>query len=135
MSTSAMGACGRWLAVLASKRKPCDECRLLLLWARSKKEPPTLKDGLCTTFFFFAHFYYTFQFLDKPWSQVSSLLPPGSCLQFLSRIGFSNPTARRFSSSVANSRSRAFRKSICAQEKLPTNIIRVCTRRGSNSRN
>ena len=24
--------------------------------------------------------------LDKPWSQVSSLLPPGSCLQFLSRI-------------------------------------------------
>ena len=34
--------------------------------------------------------------LDKPWSQVSSLLPPGTCLQFLSRIGFSIPTARRF---------------------------------------
>ena len=50
------------------------------------------------------------------------LLPPGSCLQFLSRIGFSDPTARRFSSSVANSRSRAFRKSICAQEKVPTNL-------------
>ena len=33
--------------------------------------------------------------LDKPWSQVSSL-PPGMCLQFLSRIGFSIPTARRF---------------------------------------
>ena len=33
--------------------------------------------------------------MDKPWSQVSSLLPPGSCLQLLSRIGFSNPTARR----------------------------------------
>ena len=30
-------------------------------------------------------------------------------LQFLSRIGFSIPTARRFSSNVANSRSRAFR--------------------------
>ena len=46
------------------------------------------------------HFSHTstFQLLDnKPWSQVSSLLPPGSCLQFLSRIGFSNPTARRFS--------------------------------------
>ena len=27
-----------------------------------------------------------------------------------------------FSSSVAHSRSRAFRKSICAQEKVPTNI-------------
>ena len=42
--------------------------------------------------------YTSFQLLDKPWSQVSSLLPPGYCLQFLSRIGFSNPTARRFSS-------------------------------------
>ena len=38
----------------------------------------------------------TFQLLDKPWSQVSSLLTPGSCLQFLSSIGFSNPAARRF---------------------------------------
>ena len=38
----------------------------------------------------------TFQLPDKPWSQVLSPLPPGSCLQFLSRIGFSNPTARRF---------------------------------------
>ena len=46
--------------------------------------------------------------LDKPWSRVSSLLPPGTCLQFLSRIGFSIPTARRFSSNVVNSRSRAF---------------------------
>ena len=45
--------------------------------------------------FFFLH-AFTFQLLDNPWSQVSSLLPPDSCLQFLSRIGFSNPTARRF---------------------------------------
>ena len=29
---------------------------------------------------------FTFQLLDKPWSHVSSLLSPGSCLQFLSRI-------------------------------------------------
>ena len=43
---------------------------------------------------------------------MSSLLPPGTCLQFLSRIGFSIPTARRFSSNVANSRSRTFRSSI-----------------------
>ena len=34
--------------------------------------------------------------LDKPWSQVTSHLPPGTCLQFLSRIGFSIRTARRF---------------------------------------
>ena len=46
--------------------------------------------------------------LHKPWSQVSSL-PPGACLKFLSRIGFSIPTARRFPSNVANPRSRAFR--------------------------
>ena len=47
----------------------------------------------------------------RPWSQVlvSSLLPPGTCLRFSSRIGFSIPTARRSSSNVANSRSRAFR--------------------------
>ena len=44
-------------------------------------------------FIFFSH-TFTFQLLDMPWSQVSSLLPPGSCLQFLLRIGFSNPTAR-----------------------------------------
>ena len=48
-----------------------------------------------TGILFFSH-TFTFQLLDKPWSQVSSLLPPGSCLQFLSRVGFSNPTARRF---------------------------------------
>ena len=42
-------------------------------------------------------------FLDKPWSQVSSLLPPGTRLYFLSRMGFSIPTARRFSSNVATS--------------------------------
>ena len=28
------------------------------------------------------------EFLDKPWSQVSTLLPPGSCLYFVSRIGY-----------------------------------------------
>ena len=39
-----------------------------------------------TLFFFFFSFFFshtfTFQLLDKPWSQLSSLLPPGSCLQF-----------------------------------------------------
>ena len=33
------------------------------------------------SFFFFFH-TFTFQLLDKPWSQVPSLFPPGSCLQF-----------------------------------------------------
>ena len=47
--------------------------------------------------FFFSPHTFTSQLLDKPWSQVSSLLPPNSCLLFLSHIiRFSNPTARRF---------------------------------------
>ena len=36
--------------------------------------------------------------------------------------GSAIPLLVNFSSSVANSRSRAFRKSICAQEKVPTNL-------------
>ena len=76
-----------------------------------------LCEGSTEPFFFLLAF--TFQLLlDKPWSQVSSLLPPGSCLQFLPRIGFSNPAARRFFIECCC----AFRKSICAQEKLPTNV-------------
>ena len=75
---------------------------------------------LVFAFFFFFCLTFTFQLLDKLLSQVSSVLPPGTCFQFLSRIGFSIPTARRFSSNVANSRSRALRESICAREKIPT---------------
>ena len=49
-----------------------------------------------------------FQRLDEPWSQASSLPPPpSSCLQFLSRIGFSNPTARRFFIDISPWRYRA----------------------------
>ena len=54
---------------------------------------PLIFVTLHAIFFFLDTF--TFQLLDKPWSQVSSLVPPGSCLQFLSRIGFSTPTDRR----------------------------------------
>ena len=72
---------------------------------------------------FFFHSHFTFQLLDKPWSHVSSLLPPRFLPSFFfSLIGFSNPLVVDFSSSVANSRSRAFRKSICAQEKVPPNL-------------
>ena len=61
--------------------------------------------------------------MDKLWLQVSSLLPPGSCPKRLSRIGFSNLAARRFFIEyIAISRSRAFRKTICAQEKVATNL-------------
>ena len=54
---------------------------------------------VCFFFSFFFSFFFLhaspFQLLNKPWSQVSSLLPPGPCLRFLSRIGFNSPTARR----------------------------------------
>ena len=68
-------------------------------------------------FFFFAHLLSSFW--TSRGHRCRPFFPPGTCHRFLSRIGFSNPTARRFTSSVANSRSRAFRKSICAQEKVP----------------
>ena len=53
---------------------------------------------LYTSYIYIYSHTATFQLLDKPWSQVSSLLPPapGSCVPFLSRIGFSTPAARRF---------------------------------------
>ena len=61
--------------------------------------------------------------------------PPGTCLQIFSiPIGFSIPTARRLSSNVANSRSRNFRQSTCAQEKSPPMYTSfLCTWGDSNS--
>ena len=54
---------------------------------------------------------------------MSTHLPPGTCLYFLSRIGFSIPTARRFSSNVATLHQ-------FAQEKArDLYIIRPCTLR------
>ena len=51
---------------------------------------------VCVCFFFFS-LTSTFQLLGQAViTRVSSLLLPGSCLPFLSRIRFSNPTARRF---------------------------------------
>ena len=85
-------------------------------------------------FVFFSH-AFTFQLLGKPWSQVSSLSPPGSCLQYLSRIGFSSPTARRFFIECCQlTLSRFPQVNLCAR-KSPHEFIRVCTRGDSNSRN
>ena len=81
-------------------------------------------------FYFILSHTSTFQLLDKPWSPVSSLLPPRFLPStFLARIGFSAiPLLVDFSKSVANSRSRAFRKPICAQEKSPGEFVRPYTR-------
>ena len=68
----------------------------------------------------FSNFYFP-DFGQAVDTGVVPFPPPGSCLPILSRIGFSNPTARRYFI-FADSRSRAFRKSIGAQEKVPTNL-------------
>ena len=42
-------------------------------------ETPRVESGRvrrCSFFFFFSHTFSFVQLLDKPWSQVSSLLPP-----------------------------------------------------------
>ena len=81
---------------------------------------------------FFYHFYFAAQLvgdftlsdlLDNSWSQMLSILSPGTCLQSLSSIWFSIPTARRFSPNVANSRCRAFRLSLFSSKKKS---LRVC---------
>ena len=111
--------------------------------AGAARRTPRAKKNI---FFFFSSFFLffflfhtsTFQLLDRPWSQVSSLLAPGSCLQFLPRIGFSNPTARRFFIEFCElTLSRFPQVNLCAR-KSPNELIirvRVCTRWGSNSRN
>ena len=68
------------------------------------------------SFFFFSHMS-TFQLLDKPWSQVSCLSSP-LLFNFYRAWSSAMPLLVSFSSSVANSRSRAFRKSIGALEKI-----------------
>ena len=48
--------------------------------------------------------------------------PPVLAFNFYRAQGSAIPLLVDFSSNVANSRSRALRKSICAQEKVPTNL-------------
>ena len=64
------------------------------------------------------------------------VLPPPPVIAFIffaHRV--QHPLIVDFSSSVANSRSRAFRKSISAQANAPRKFIRARTRGDSNSRN
>ena len=61
---------------------------------------------------------------------VVPFFPPGSCLQLFiaHRVQQSKLLVDFSSSFAANSRSRAFRMSVYAQEKCPTTSNRVCTR-------
>ena len=55
-------------------------------------------------------------------TRVVPSVPRFLAFNFYRAQGSAIPLLVDFSSSVANSRSRAFRKSICAQEKVPTNL-------------
>ena len=90
--------------------------------------------GAYVSFFFFSH-TSTFQLLDQPWSQDSSLLPPGSWLQLLSRMGFSNPTARRCVIECCLLTLSRFPQVNLYSRKSPPEFVRVCDRGDSNSRN
>ena len=81
---------------------------------------------------FFCCLIFTFQLLDKLWSKVWSFRSPGTCLQFLSRIGLSIATARWFSSITL---SRFLGVNWCSTRKRPYEFIRVCIRVDSNSHN
>ena len=76
-------------------------------------------------FILFSLFFHTF-LLSSFWTsrghRCRPSFPPGSCLKVYRAWGSAIPLLVDFSWSVANSRFRAFRKSICAQEKVPTNF-------------
>ena len=83
--------------------------------------------------FFFAHFYFP----ASGQAVVTGVapFPPGSCVQLLSRMGFSTPTARRFFIECRKLTLSRFPQVNLSTRKRPNEFIRVCTRRGSNSRN
>ena len=69
-------------------------------WGSSENTPMEVKNYLFFSFsFLFSYLDLTFFFLhlpDKPWSQVSSLLPAGACLHFLFAMGWSFPLLVHF---------------------------------------
>ena len=87
---------------------------------------------LCTITFIFQlnslEVFTLANLLDKPWSQASSLLPPGACLYFYrASMGCSIPTARRFSSKCCATQLTLspFPLFICLKQDGV--LLRVCT--------
>ena len=63
--------------------------------------------------YLFSYFFpliitFTSQLLDKPWSQVSSLVPPRYVPSFVSRIGFGIPAALQQCKTSAQYENRVF---------------------------
>ena len=101
---------------LQGARKPTLErtSKIFCFWLRWQR---------CTWYIFFLFLFHTptLQFLDK--QSVTGVVP--SSPRFLPSVFIVHRVQQShcssiFSSSVANSRCRAFRKSICAREKVPT---------------
>ena len=83
-----------------------------------KRDPPL--------YLFFIFLLFCTLLLSSFWTsrghRCRPFSPPVLAFNFYRAKGSAIPLLVDFSSNVANSRSRAFRKSICAKEKLPTNL-------------
>ena len=77
-------------------------------------------------------FFFLTLLLSSSWTsrghRCRPFSPPVLAFNFYRAQGPVIPLLDDFSSSIANSRSRAFRKSICAQEKVPTNLYTYALR-------
>ena len=100
---------------------------------RSTLHGPSTLPYLQFSYFIFDHYFYSpaqltrgfplSDLLHKPWSQVSSLLPAGTCIHIsiahrVQHSHFSSIYVRRFASHHGNSRSRAFGLSIFVRKSL-----------------
>ena len=84
---------------------------------------PSLMKNTRTFFFILFHTLLLSSFWTSRGHRCPHFSPPGFCLQVFieHRVQQSIPPLVDYPSSVANPRSRAFRKSTCPQEKVPTN--------------
>ena len=86
-------------------------------------------------FLLFSHMYILSSFwTSRDGHRCRPPLLPGSCLQFLSRIGSSNPTVRRFFIECCQLTPSRFPHVKMRARKSTHEFKRVCTRGDSNSR-
>ena len=94
-----------------------------------KPPPPAVSSPERRCLFFFSLFFFLTLLFSSFWTSrghrwCHPFSPPVLTFNFNRATGFAIPLCSSIFHrvSVANSRSRAFRKSICAQEKFPTNL-------------
>ena len=109
---AAAAASAMLLLVAAGTYRCCDILLLLLTQLPSwgLGQPPigfAAERRGCGSFsysFVLSHFYFPASLDNSPWSQASSLPPPGKCLHFYRAEGSSFPTLVGYSSIFAHSR-------------------------------